>query len=392
MKLTTVHPHVKSRLSSQAHRFHEIREETVLPMFLNQAQGTRAPDAQHLTTHQYFNQLAKDRDFELAQFEILPSEAASLVRGFTGAHHVAFGSSVSALFAQCVLTLRPAWLLATNHEYPGLVEFVRSGVLYDSLCTSQMYGLQTHYSSPKSSIKPILSTLFDPSDLWDLLKKASELSGPGIILVSHVSRVDGRIMPIGEIETAINVINGHRRDKITLMVDGSQAIGTMEIDLTYFSGIYLFTSSKALAAEVGMGVAVGNAAVAETLNSILSWFSLPELHSLVDVLQNTDYSKKYGELRIMQRSVASRAARISSLHLPCVNQSSPYMLYFEIPGVDPLKIASEAALRGFEIYGESSRYVYIEPKYARVSYLPETNWEHVDAFFAFLEGLVQRLK
>ncbi len=382
--------HIEHRMNLRSRPLHKLREETRLPKFLNQAKGVRAPDQEHMRVHAYFDRLCTDEQFKKEEAQKIPEKAQGMVRSLTNTRHVQFGISVSALFMQIIDIIRPHTLIATDHEYRGLIECAKTGMLDQQLLTLQMYGLG---ESERAYRKKVPVTNIEMRADWNaLIKRATEIDQKTVVLVSHVSRVDGGVFPIYEIDKQIKKINESRAwgRQVYFVVDGSQAIGSMEVDLTGFDGIYLFSSSKALRAEPGMGVAVGNESCAQ-LEIIEPILSLPELESLRHMVETTDVPFVSKELMRIKKEATGLIHTVPYLSLPSHTQSSPYMIHFSIPGVDPKVIELAAVQEGFDIYGESNEYAYTTPQYARISFTVDTPWGHIAEFVRFLEGFIHRL-
>lgn len=73
------------------------------------------------------------------------------------------------------------------------------------------------------------------------------------IMLSHVSHVDGRILPIQEISDLA------KEHGVVFMVDGAQAVGHIPVDLGQFDyDVYFFTGHKWCAGPLGTGAMVVN--------------------------------------------------------------------------------------------------------------------------------------
>ncbi len=376
---------IEDRMNPKARHLHNIRESAYLPKFLNQAEGKRTSNAMHIRTHEYFERLSPE--FERSEQERLSKNVVQKLKVMIGVSEICFGVGVSSIFADIFSRIKPTRLIATTHEYPGLVESARTGQINDNLITWQMYGLVGRKLATSNTRLSV--DLIEPYHVDALVGSAARERGSSIILVSHVSRVDGRIFPIAEIDQEVQKLNRERLagDKIHFIVDGSQAVGSMEVDLSKFSGTYLFTSSKALMAEPCIGVAVGNEPI-----GIDSWISLPELFSLDQILETVDFLKFYDEFKRMKKEALRIFGTLDGVNIVKENLSSPYMVYFSIPGVNPVVIREGAAREGFDIYGEEQKYVYTKPEYARISFTSETNWNHIEEFARFLSVFVSRIK
>lgn len=400
---------VRIRILNELHR---LREQA-LPKFLNPAGGIRSSDKEHAKVHAYFERLKLDQEWpdfstiNAEKKEIVP-KASAQVRSLVNAKYVVFGRSVSVLFGQilCILwkrsldqttvgstRVRPTMLYGTTHEYPGLIQFARRRYIDDTIFTKPMFSMYDSLLPNGMWSDPMEVKLYEPDTIETLLGQVRKQDMQTIIVVSHVSRIDGRIVPIEKIDAHVKEINKTRSDdtKVYLIVDGSQAIGSMEVDLTGFEGIYLFTSSKALCAEPCVGVAVANEAYASIIESMKPETSLPELDSLTRILSETDFSKVYPELARIKSEVMRLMRKIPRVSIPSDFRTSPYMVYFSIPGLDQYDIERKTRMEGFEIHTERPQYNYTDAKSSRISYTVETPWAYIEEFAQFLTTLVKQL-
>ena len=124
-------------------------------------------------------------------------------------------------------------LLTTTHENPSITRQLRA---------LEQQGVHIHAISPSS-----------PDHLLHSISHALGQRPFKAIIVSHVSHVDGRILPIHTITTIA------RQRGIAVIVDGAQAVGHIPVDLSHSEcDVYFFTGHKWCAGPLGTGAMIVN--------------------------------------------------------------------------------------------------------------------------------------
>ena len=90
-----------------------------------------------------------------------------------------------------------------------------------------------------------------PDQFLESIRQALDQHSVKVIMVSHVSHVDGRILPISLLSTMA------RERGVMFFVDGAQAVGHIPVDLDQLDpDVYFFTGHKWCAGPLGTGAMV----------------------------------------------------------------------------------------------------------------------------------------
>ncbi len=122
-------------------------------------------------------------------------------------------------------------VLTSTHENPSIMR---------ELQRLAIKGVQIHTIAPTTPMK------FSAD-----VQQAITTHPVKAIVLSHVSHVDGRILPIKEISAMA------RERHLPLIVDGAQAVGHIQVDLSQLNGaVYFFTGHKWCEGPLGTGAVV----------------------------------------------------------------------------------------------------------------------------------------
>ena len=122
-------------------------------------------------------------------------------------------------------------VLTSTHENPSIMR---------ELQRLALKGVQIHTIAPTTPMK------FSAD-----VQQAITTHHVKAIVLSHVSHVDGRILPIKEISAMA------RERHIPFIVDGAQAVGHIQVDLSQLNGaVYFFTGHKWCEGPLGTGAVV----------------------------------------------------------------------------------------------------------------------------------------
>lgn len=122
-------------------------------------------------------------------------------------------------------------ILTTTHENPSITR---------QLHILMKKGVHVHTVRPS-----------EPNHFVNSMKQLADRHQPKVIVVSHVSHVDGRILPIQEIA------NLARDRNIIFFIDGAQSVGHIPVDLSQLDfDIYFFTGHKWCGGPLGTGALV----------------------------------------------------------------------------------------------------------------------------------------
>ena len=124
-------------------------------------------------------------------------------------------------------------VLTTTHENPSTTR---------QLLALKKRGVRIYAIQPSS-----------PDQFLESVRQALERHFVKVIMVSHVSHVDGRILPISLLSTMA------RERGAMFFVDGAQAVGHIPVDLDQLGfDVYFFTGHKWCAGPLGTGAMVQN--------------------------------------------------------------------------------------------------------------------------------------
>ncbi len=149
---------------------------------------------------------------------------------------LAFVSNASTAHYLTIRSLR--WqrgdsIVTTTHENPSITRQLRA---------LEHQGVRIHAIHPSS-----------PDMLVQAFGQALDHHSAKAIVLSHVSHVDGRILPIQTISALA------RKRGVMCIVDGAQAVGHIPVDLSQFEfDVYFFTGHKWCAGPLGTGAMVVN--------------------------------------------------------------------------------------------------------------------------------------
>ena len=122
-------------------------------------------------------------------------------------------------------------VLTTTHENPSTTR---------QLLALKKRGVRIYAIQPSS-----------PDQFLESVRQALQQHSVKVIMVSHVSHVDGRILPISLLSTMA------REREAMFFVDGAQAVGHIPVDLDQLGfDVYFFTGHKWCAGPLGTGAVV----------------------------------------------------------------------------------------------------------------------------------------
>ena len=107
--------------------------------------------------------------------------------------------------------------------------------------------------APKHSKKfqPQKVQVFNPYTIENNLKNILQPDKIQVIILSHVSRLDGVVFPVKRIYQAIKEI----APQSIIIIDGAQVLGAMRVSVEDFADVYVGVTSKFLGAEPHLGIA-----------------------------------------------------------------------------------------------------------------------------------------
>jgi len=296
-------------------------------------------------------------------------------------------------------------VIMSDHEYLALHRLLEKGVFDIWLTTWQNFGIgaldNTKLVIPASEVQVIK---LDEKPLSVVRQIAIPNDGPAVLVLSHVSRIDGRMVNFQGVYEELKLLNERRSEpnKIYLVVDGSQAVGTFEFKAEGSCDAYLGSSSKAIGAEPTLGFAyvsdellkiitanvfrAGYPKVSfqfspEIISSAGSTFSisLPELASLKFSLEKLlKIGTKEVERRLRELGERLRRKLPKAKLLETGFPTSPYMLFLEV--TNPIRIAEKLSSIGIQVGHNQFWSIVQHPPAIRVSWNVETPTGHIDKF------------
>jgi selenocysteine lyase/cysteine desulfurase len=348
----------------------------------------------------------------------LVSETRELVGRMLHCHsrNIFFSSSVTAALIPIALTLsygrKKMSAVVSDHEYLAIYKLLKEGFFDARLTTWQNFGVgtldNTKLSIPRTEVQ-VTKMADKPALIVEQMNVPDDR--PAIFVLSHVSRVDARVVDIKAVYGELQKLNEKRgkHNKIYFVVDGSQAIGTFDFSVVGACDAYLGTSSKGIGAEPTLGIAYVNDGLLNLMKahirdtgypSILFQFSLEVMPNQLNAKKNASLSlpeiaslnfslKKL--LGMGMSEVERRLDRLGKIigkalestdKIKVLNPDSPrspYMIFLKVNS-DVEETVEKFSRSGIEIFHNQDYSMVDHPPAIRVSWNINTPEEHITKF------------